>query len=226
MAVRQSTPGRAATPAALEVTADPLAGRLGLNVPHEWWASAPLLKSYEAAGFDWVQLHSPPLTVLEVARLTITHATAAAEALATTSLRSVLHAPGNLRAGTREGDRAFQSLLSYASELGAAMVVYHALALPDGRASESDRVAEERSLGHHARLAERLGVTIAIENLAPVFPGPEVLSSIPATLRGLAQRIGSPAVELCLDIGHAHISADLRNTSVELLREPVLHHVA
>ena len=38
--------------------------RLGLSVPHEWWPSAPLLKSYEAAGFAWVQLHSPPLSVL------------------------------------------------------------------------------------------------------------------------------------------------------------------
>ena len=59
MAVRQSTPGRAAAPAAATPVAEPLAGRLGIDVPHGWWASAPLLKSYEAAGFDWVQLQSP-----------------------------------------------------------------------------------------------------------------------------------------------------------------------
>ena len=41
-------------------------------------------------------------------------------------------------------------------------------------------------------------------------------------LRGLVRRIGSPAIAICLDLGHAHIAADLRNTSVELLCEPVL----
>ena len=226
MAVRQTTGPKTAPTAVPSPAPGPLTGRLGINVPHDWWASAPMLKSYEAAGFDWVQLHAPPPSVLEVARLTTTHALAAAEALATTSLRAILHAPGDLRAGHRDGDRAFQNLVSYAAEIGAEHVVYHALALPDGRGSEADRTAEERSLGHHARLAERLEVTIAIENLAPVFPGPEVLSSIPATLRGLAQRLESPAVALCLDLGHAHICAELRNTSIGLLCEPVLDRVA
>ena len=64
-------------------------------------------------------------------------------------------------------------------------------------------------------------MTIAIENLAPLYPGPETLSANPTMLRGLARRIGSPAISICLDLGHAHIAADLRNTSVELLCEPV-----
>ena len=69
-------PGAAAPLASAGPGPMPLAGRLGLSVPHEWWASAPLLKSYEAAGFAWVQLHSPPASVLGVARLTTTHALA------------------------------------------------------------------------------------------------------------------------------------------------------
>lgn len=206
--------------------ADQLAGRLGLSVPNEWWAPAPLLKSYEAAGFEWVQLHSPPASVLKVARLTTEHAVAAATALATTTLRAVLHAPTGLRAGTREGDRAFEGLLSYGAEIGAAAVVYHALAVPEGRESESALVAEARSLTRHARVAEQLDLTIAVENLAPLYPGPETLSANPALLRGLVRRIGSPAVSICLDLGHAHIAADLRNTSVELLCEPVIDLVS
>ena len=224
MAVEQTT-RRGLTAAAKAGGSEPLTGRLGLSVPNEWWASAPLLKSYEAAGFDWVQLHSPPLSVLTVARLTTSHAVAAAAALATTSLGAVLHAPSNLRAGSREGDRAFEGLLSYAAELGAAQVVYHALALPEGRSSEAALLAEARSLTRHARVAERLEVTIALENLAPLYPGPETLSANPTMLRGLARRIGSPAISICLDLGHAHIAADLRNTSVELLCEPVLDQV-
>jgi sugar phosphate isomerase/epimerase len=226
MAIEQTTRRPAADPAAAGSPAEPLAGRLGLSVPHEWWASAPLLKSYEAAGFDWVQLHAPPSSVLTVARLTTSHAAAAAAALATTSLAAVLHAPAGLRAGTREGDRAFEGLLSYAAELGASQVVYHALALPEGRASEDALVAEARSFIRHARVAERLELTIAVENLAPLYPGPEALSANPTMLRGLIRRVGSPALAICLDLGHAHITADLRNTSVELLCEPVLDLVS
>ena len=81
---------------------------------------------------------------------------------------------------------------------------------------------EARSLAARARRAERLGVTIAIENLAPVFPGREVLAAHPMTLRSLAQRIGSDRVRVCLDVGHAHIVADLRHTSLAELIEPVL----
>jgi sugar phosphate isomerase/epimerase len=169
-----------------------------------------------------VQLHSPPSSVLAVARLTTHHAMAAAAALSTTSLRPVLHAPGDVRAGTKPGDRAFEGLLSYAAELGASQVVYHALTQFEGRASERARVAEARSLTRHAKVAERLGVTIALENLAPLYPGPETLSANPATLAGLVHEIGSPAISVCLDLGHAHIAADLRSTSVDLLCEPVL----
>ncbi len=222
MAIEQKTAG---TPIEAPSPA-PVTARLGLSVPNEWWASAPLLKSYEAAGFSWVQLHAPPTSVLGVARLTTQHALAAARALATTSLEAVLHAPPGLRAGTRGGDRAFEGLLSYAAELGAGHVVYHALALPDGRASHAALHAETRSLSRHAKVAERLDVTIAIENLAPLFPGPEVASANPATLRGLVRRIGSPAVGICLDVGHAHIIADLRSTSIELLCDPVLDLVS
>jgi sugar phosphate isomerase/epimerase len=225
MAVEQTTRRAPGEPES-ERPADPLAGRLGLSVPNEWWAPAPMLKSYEAAGFEWVQLHAPPTSVLRVARLTTSHAVAAAAALGTTTLKAVLHAPGALRAGTRDGDRAFEGLLSYAAEIGAHSVVYHALALPEGREHERELIAEARSLTRHAAVAERLQVTIAIENLAPLFPGPETLSANPAMLRGLVRRIGSPAVRICLDVGHAHIAADTRNTSVELLCEPVLDLVA
>ena len=226
MAVEETTGPLAAARAEPGSQIPRLGRRLGLSLPNEWWASAPLLKSYEAAGFGWVQLHSPPTSILTVARLTTTHAVAAAAALATTSLSAVVHAPPGLRAGTRDGDRAFEGLLSYAAEVGASQVVYHALALPEGRASEPALVAEASSLSRHAGLAERLELRIAIENLAPLYPGPEMLSANPAMLRGLARRIGSPAITICLDLGHAHISADLRNTSVDLLCEPVLDRVS
>ena len=205
-----------------EGTPEALRGRLGLNVPDGWWPSAPLLKAFEAAGFGWTQVHSPPPPVLATPRLCTAHAAALAATLDTTGLRTVVHGPNSLLAGHEAGDRVFEGLLSWASEIGAEQVVYHARALPDDPTSESALQFETRSLARLAKRAERLGVTIAIENLAPVFPGMELLSANPMTLRGLAHRIGSDRVGICLDLGHANIVADLRHTSIERLIEPVL----
>ena len=192
-----------------ELFPNPLAGRLGLTVPHEWWASAHLLKSFEAAGFAYVQLDAPPAALLAEPRLATRHAVAAREALATTRLRPILHAPSSLRLGLRPADRAMNGLIGYAAEIGASQIVYHALALPDEPTSEDLLRFESRSLSHLARRAEDLNVRIAIENLCPLYPGPESVSAAPLSLRALANRIGSEAVGICLDLGHAHVVAEI-----------------
>jgi sugar phosphate isomerase/epimerase len=199
--------------------------RLGLNVPSGWWASPALLKSVEAADFARVQVHAPPASVLADPRQSTPHASALAAALATTGLQPVVHAPTELRVGTRNSDRVAEGLLAYAAEIGATHTVYHACALPDAPESEDALLFEARSLAALSLRAERLGVTVAIENLAPVFPGPELLSASPMALRGLVNRIGSERVGVCLDVGHAHIVADLRRTSLEALIEPVMDTV-
>lgn len=204
----------------------PLRDRAGLNVPYEWWPASPLLKEIEACGFSWIQLPSPPRSVLTDPRSCIRHAAAAARTMSTTSLRAVLHAPTSLLAGTAESDRALEGVLSYAAECGAEQVVYHARALPD-EARHTDRLlAETRSLARAALLAERLELTIAIENLAPVFPGPLTVSAIPINLRALVRRLDSPAVRICLDVGHANVVAGLRRTALSGLTDPVLDLVS
>lgn len=200
--------------------------RTGLNVPYEWWPTSPMLKELEACGFGWVQLPSPPASVLTCPRDCIRHATAAARTLATSSLRSVLHAPTDLLAGSPETDRVLEGALSYAAECGAEQIVYHARALPD-EARHADRLlAETRSLARAAPLAERLGVTIAVENLAPVFPGPLTVSAMPVNLRALVRRIDSEAIRICLDVGHANVVAGLRRTALSGLTDPVLDLVS
>lgn len=201
---------------------DPLAGRLGLTVPHEWWPSAHLVKSFEAAGFAHVQVDAPPPSVLSDQRLSTQHAIALQAALATTGLCPILHAPPGMRLGRADDDRAMDGLIGYAAEIGAAQIVYHALALPDEPANEDALRFETAALGRAARRCEDLNLRIAIENLCPLFPGPETVSANPMSLRGLANRIGSDAVGVCLDIGHAHVVAELRRTSLERLIEPVL----
>jgi sugar phosphate isomerase/epimerase len=199
-----------------------LAGRFGLNVPNEWWAAAPLLKEIEAAGFSSVQVPSPPPSVLASPRQIARHAGALAEGLETTRLRPIVHAPGSIRAGTADGFRALEGLIAYAAEAGASHVIYHAANLPDEPASQDELLAETRALAGLAPRAERLGVTIAMENLAPVFPGPDALSFSPLLLRTMAKRIGSPAVGLCIDVGHANIVAGIRATDPVELIEPAL----
>ena len=196
--------------------------RLGLNVPYEWWPSAPLLKSFEAAGFAWVQVPPPPPSVLVDPHQCVRHAAGVADALRTTGLRSVVHGPLTLLVGTPRADRVFEGLLSYAADAGAEAVVYHARALPDDSASEDAQLAETRSLARLSETAERLGIVIALENLAPAYPGPELLSHSPRVLRTLAHRIASPALGLCLDVGHANIAADLRHADPLELIEPAL----
>src|SRR5262245_14030419 len=196
--------------------------RLGLSVPYEWWPSGPILKEMEAAGFRFVQIPSPPTSVLATPRQLIRHAFALSDVLGTAGLRPILHGPGDVRAGTREGDAALDGLIAYAAELNATHVVDHAANLPDEPASEDAGLAETRALAGHASRAERLGVIIALENLAPVYPAPDALSFTPMILRTMAKRISSPAVGLCLDLGHANVVADLRRTDPLELIEPVL----
>lgn len=122
----------------------------------------------------------------------------------------------------RATDRALEGLLAYGAEIGATHAVYHAHALPDHPASEDRLLAETRSLARLAARAERLGVTIALENLAPTYPREELLSDKPLVLRALGHRIGSPRVGLCLDVGHAHVVAELKHTALDHLVFPAL----
>jgi sugar phosphate isomerase/epimerase len=201
---------------------DQLEARLGLNVPYEWWPTAPILKEIEAAGFGWVQVPSPPPSVLISPRLASSHARGLGEVLGTSGLRPILHGPGEVRAGSSEGDRVLEGLLGYAAETGASRVVYHAANYPDEPASEDGLLAETRSLSRLAGRAERLGIIIALENLGPVYPGPGTLSFKPLLLRTMAKRISSPSVGLCLDLGHANIVAGLHGSDPIELIEPAL----
>jgi sugar phosphate isomerase/epimerase len=195
--------------------------RLGLNLHRDAWPTARVLAAHEEAGVRWLQVHSPPAPMLADRGRCLRHARALRVALETSSLRLVLHAPDDLSAGTIEDDRAFAGLLEYAAEAGAELVAYHGLNFVDAggpdrpRAHERARLEEGSLLGHLQR-AHTLGVTIAIENLAPVHPGP--------------RRLASPAAGMLLDVGHLHITADASHSDPALVAaavapDVVLFHV-
>jgi sugar phosphate isomerase/epimerase len=187
--------------------------RLGLNVHRDAWPTTATLAAYEAAGFAWVQVHTPPRTMLCERSEGLRHARALRTALDGTGLRLLLHAPDDLSAGTIEHDRAFGGLLDYAATAGAELIAYHGLnfAEADGPAAARLRERaqlEERSLIPLLQRAHSLGITVAIENLAPVYPARRRRSHDPIAVRDLVRRLDQPAAGMLLDLGHMHITAD------------------
>jgi sugar phosphate isomerase/epimerase len=200
-----------------------LSGRLGLNVPYEWWPRAATLKAIEAAGFKWVQVASPPIEMLANPRHAVRHASELRRALEVTDLRSIVHGPTNLHLGSSLHNRAGEGLIEYAHQLGSDLAVYHAL---DQRKPGPETEAEERALRWLARWAETLDVVVCLENLSPVYPGEARLSHEPAAVKRLIERCDSPSTRMLLDVGHAHIVADRLGADLVSMIEPVLDVVA
>ena len=200
---------------------------LGLDQPAGWWPTASRLKAYEAAGFDLVQARMPPRRLLGDSIAISVHAAALRDALGLTGLRLILHAPDDLMAGDREHDRQFAGAVEYACIAGAEQLVYHGMRVPFVRGDAPARLAaEERSLRQLLGAVSSSGVRLAIENLAPVYPdGADRACEDPAAVAGLVRRLESESVGMCLDLGHAHITADLCGRPLPELIEPVLGEV-
>jgi sugar phosphate isomerase/epimerase len=58
-----------------------------------------------------------------------------------------------------------------------------------------------------------------------VYPGTARLSYSPRIVAQLVERLSSPWVGMCFDIGHANITAGARNHTAPELLEPVADHV-
>jgi sugar phosphate isomerase/epimerase len=213
-----------AQPPVLEVVHD--RGRLGLDQPPGWWPAVPRLKSYEAAGFRHLQVLVGARELLCDERLLVTHANALRDSVGLTGLALIIHAPGELMAGTRDHDAQLRGALRYAAVAGAEMLVYHGLRIGVEHRQRRRRLAlEERSLRRLADLAGELGVPIAIENLAPSYPGCELVAHCPRAVAELVRRLDSRHVGMCLDVGHAHIVAGYAGRELLELIEPVLGRV-
>jgi sugar phosphate isomerase/epimerase len=200
----------------------PMDARLGLNLHRNHWPTAPALKAHEAAGFAWVQVHTPPWPMLCGRERTRLHARALRRVLDTTGLRLVLHGPDDLTAGAAQTDRAFEGLLEYAYEARAELVAVHALNIPLGDRERA--AAEEHSLQRLTERARELGVTLALENLAPVYPSSPRINHDPIAVRDLVRRLDNPGAGMLFDIGHAHITGTV-DTLKRCAKEIVLFHV-
>jgi sugar phosphate isomerase/epimerase len=214
--------GPALDSGSLEASRQRLEHRIGLNIPYEWWPGAAMLKAIEAAGFRWVQVASPPLEMLADPRHGVRHAIALRRSLEVTELSTVVHGPTSLRLGSLVHDRAFEALLEYAEQIGSRHVVYHALDFPR-RGIESAR--EEKTLRRFALAADAMRITICVENLCPTYPGRSSVCHDPLSVRDLVHRVGSPAVRMLFDVGHANVVAGYMGVELPTLIEPVLDDV-
>ena len=187
-----------------------LAGRFGVTVPHEWWPSVHLLKSFEAAGFSHVQVDAPPLGVLErdpppdaarrrPARGAGHHRLGAG--------RSCSGGPSPRDRGRRQSDGRADRLRGR-SRRRAGRLPRPRLRRRGGE-RRSDSVRDRPRFAGPSAGPSFTDFAIAIENLAPLFPGREVISANPMSLRSLVRQVGSESLGVCLDLGHAHISAQL-----------------
>jgi sugar phosphate isomerase/epimerase len=200
--------------------------RLGIDQPVGCWPTAPRLKSYEAAGFTHVQVRMPPRGVLSDRAALRAHAGALREIVGLTGLSLVLHAPDDLLAGTAEHDEQLDGALTYASIAGSDLLVYHGARVSIARPDVRGRLADERAaLRRAVRRAEVLGIRLAIENLAPVYPGTEHACHDPRAVADLVRRLDSEHAGICLDLGHAHIAAELAECDLVELVEPLLGNV-
>jgi sugar phosphate isomerase/epimerase len=205
-----------------------LGGRLGLDQPAGWWPTPPRLKSFEAAGFGHLQVRTPPGSLLADRAPAEAHARALRANLELTGMRVILHGPDDLLAGTREHDRRLEGAIRYAALAGAEVLVYHGARVADRSARAGERLASEaRSLRRLLPVAEELGVRIAIENLAPVYPGERYASHRLETVHELVASLASPQAGICLDLGHAHITSgpDLVDRIRPLLADVILFHL-
>jgi sugar phosphate isomerase/epimerase len=109
------------------------------------------------------------------------------------------------RAARDRALRETEAALEAARKLGAGHLVLH-LGVPDAAGQEpgdNNREAALKSINHLAEVARPLGVRLALEVI------PNRLSSAASLVQVIEEELELPDVGICLDSGHAFMTADL-----------------
>ena len=152
---------------------------------------------------------------LESVHAPITETFGAGDGWAPTFSNAVSDAPRR-QAAVQEAGAA----LRLAQTIPFGTLVVH-LGTPDGRSAPGDnnRGAAIRSAEEICRLAEPLGVRVALE----VIPNP---LSTPASLSALLEReVDSPTMGICLDFGHAFLGGDVPDAVETVAEHLIATHV-
>ena len=118
------------------------------------------------------------------------------------------------QAAVKEADAA----LNIARQIPASVFVVH-MGTPVAKGGENNRTAAFRSVEDICRLAEPIGIRVAVE----VIPNP---LSDPASLVALLERdLDAPRTGICLDIGHAFLMGDVVDAIETVSEHLITTHV-
>jgi sugar phosphate isomerase/epimerase len=118
------------------------------------------------------------------------------------------------QAAVREADAA----LNIARQIPATVFVVH-MGTPASKGGENNRTAAFRSVEDICRLAEPIGIRVAVEVI------PNALSD-PASLVALLDRdLDAPRTGICLDIGHAFLIGDVADAIETVAEHLITTHV-
>jgi sugar phosphate isomerase/epimerase len=110
--------------------------------------------------------------------------------------------------------------LAIARRIPFKVLVVH-LGTPDAkaRAADNSRAAAGRSVGEICRLAEPLGIRVALEVI------PNALSTPSALVEMLDRDVDSPVAGVCLDFGHAFLGGDVPDAVETVAEHLIATHV-
>jgi sugar phosphate isomerase/epimerase len=194
------------------------------------------LERAEEAGFDAYELSLPACNVIRCGRIDRDELERVVAVLGRHTLRYTVHAPMSLRLTEPTGfhEQLFLNCLEVTHRIGAEVLVYHCAQLalrPADQDAERlptpDELAaawriETQALRRMANRAAALGVVIAVENRDPHLweiaalvrhgrdAGHLTLYHQGMRLDLIAEQVrevGSSAVGICLDVGHAFLAA-------------------
>jgi sugar phosphate isomerase/epimerase len=118
------------------------------------------------------------------------------------------------QAAVREADTA----LNIARQLGGSVMVVH-LGTPTVQGGENNRTAAFRSVEDICRLAEPVGIKVALE----LIPNP--LSDAASLVTMLERDLDFPRTGICLDFGHAFLMGDVPDAIETVAEHLVTTHV-
>jgi sugar phosphate isomerase/epimerase len=108
--------------------------------------------------------------------------------------------------------------LNIARQIPAGVFVVH-LGTPTVQGGENNRTAAFRSIEEICRLAEPIGIRVALE----VIPNP--LSDAASLVTMLERDLDAPLAGVCLDFGHAFLMGDVTDTIEQVAEHLVATHV-
>jgi sugar phosphate isomerase/epimerase len=122
-------------------------------------------------------------------------------------------------AATRqEAVREADAALNIARQIPADVFVVH-LGTPAGEGGESNRTAAYRSLEEICRLAEPIGIKVAVEVI------PNALSDGASLVTLLERDLDVPRTGICLDFGHAFLMGDVVDTIEAVAEHLITTHI-